>query len=273
MHRVDLSILNQRVGFESAAAEGVTIVECLFGPYLVTDSGGEPAVRVETGSDEWVIRWAGAEPVSGGGLAVQLEHVLTRAILDALPQVLHVHAAGVVGRAGAVLALGGSGSGKSSIAAAWTVDGRRVLGDDVLFLDRAGVVHPFNKPLKVDAKRARALGISLAETVLWEGGADEAWVDPAGYGGWAPPAAPAALVFLDRREGDGPGSDALALSPLDGPETAQALLQQLMETGGDRAEWFDQLLSLAGDVAAYRLPFSDSRRAASVLARLADEPR
>lgn len=205
-------------------------------------------------------------------LAPELEHVVTQTILDSLPGLLHLHGAAVVGRAGAVVALGPSGSGKSTVAACWTISGRPILGDDVVFLDGEGTLHPLMKPLKVDAKRADALGLALDDTVGWEPGAPEAWVDPELHGGWGDPSPIAGLVLLERVPGPAAADHEPLVQVLPAPEGVQAVLGQLMTTGGRPATWIDPILELVDRVGVRRLRFSDSRRVAELLATLADRP-
>ncbi|MDH3222710.1 MAG: hypothetical protein OEO23_03270 [Gemmatimonadota bacterium] len=273
MHRVDLVIQGRSLGFAFEGSDGQAILERLFRPYVSRrPTDREPDVTVRSGAAGHVVEWHGTvEHLTPGDFASQLEHIATQSILQGMIGVLQVHGAGVVGAAGAVLALGDSGSGKSSVAAAWCVSGRRILGDDVLFLDSLRMVHPFMKPLKVDADRVRALGIPLGDTVLWEAEAEEAWLDPAEYGGWGSPTPPTAVVLLDRR-GAGPAESDCRLLAMSAPEAAQTLVRQLMASSDRRADCIDTILAVAGEVPCYRLGFHDSRRAAAVLERLADEP-
>ncbi|NNF28041.1 MAG: hypothetical protein HKN73_12520 [Gemmatimonadetes bacterium] len=274
MHHFDLAFLGQTLSVATTVPDCGDVLRALFRPYLVPETHSTaPDVVVVAAPEGAVIEWAGgAVSVALEDLAPELEHVVTQAILESLPDLLHLHGAAVVGGAGAALALGASGAGKSSIATCWTVSGRPVLGDDVVFLDRKATLHPLMKPLKVDAERVRAFGLPLEDTVRWEPEASEAWVDPEAHGGWALAAPVVGLVILERVSPSEAPEDRPELVGLPGPEGAQAVLGQCMTTGGRPAGWIDPILELVEGVGVHRLRFSDSRHAAELLAAVADRP-
>lgn len=274
MHRFDLALHGHTLSVATTLPDCGDVLKRLFRPYLVGEAGSNvPDIVVAAAPGGAVIEWDGRTvSVTLEDLAPELEHVVTQAILGSLPDLLHLHGAAVLGSAGAAVALGPSAAGKSSIATCWTVYGRPVLGDDVVFLDRDLMVHPLMKPLKVDAERVQALGLALEETVLWEPGASEAWVDPEAHSGWGAAAPVVGLVILDRVS-PSEGRDAPpVLESLPAPEGAQAVLGQCMSTGGRPAVWVDRILELVEGVGVHRLRFSDSRRAAERVAAMADGP-
>lgn len=254
------------------------VVETLFSHYVASaldPEGAEPDLMVErTGDGPYRITRRG---VGGTGGAVQsatdtdlpvvLEHAVTHLLLDAAQEHIHLHAAGLGTESGAVLALGGSGTGKSSIAAAWSGAGHPVLGDDVALLGSDQLVHAFRKPLKIDARRARAAGLSVEDTPYWEADAEEVWFDPEAGGGWASASPPRALAFLTRT-----ASGATAVAGIPPVDAARELLGQLLVTSGRPAGWHDVLFDLVERSPAYRVTFSDSLEAARALTTLA-EPR
>ena len=230
MQRFDLVVHGQTLSVATSLTGCSHIVRRLFRPYVVEANAldaapGRPADVVVVAEGSGVrAQWGGrTTSVDPNDLASELEHLVTRAILDRLPHLLHLHGAAVVGRSGAALALGASGSGKSTIATCWSVDGRPILGDDVVFLDRDALLHPLKKPLKVDAERIEALGLTLDETVFWEPGATEAWLDPEEHGGWGGAAPVVGLVLLERvAESRVPGG-VDSLQPLPGPRVPRPL--------------------------------------------------
>jgi len=119
------------------------------------------------------------------GLVARLEHVLAEHLLAGYPHALHLHAGGVdLGGVG-VLLLGPSGSGKSTVAVRCLLDGAPVLGDDVVVVGADGRAGPFCRRPKIDSNQATRFGIDPAETVLWEDGAAECWLDPTVWAGWS----------------------------------------------------------------------------------------
>lgn len=270
MDQTELRFHGRSLSVASSASEVHDVLRRLYTPYVV--SGGHspsPDVTVTGASSGWVIDREGADAsVTTDDLAPELEHAVTQAMLKDLPEFLHLHGAAVGGRTGAIVALGPSGAGKSTITAFWSLAGRPVLGDDVVLLDRSRVLHPLMKPLKVDAARAPDLSLQLEETILWEPGSAEAWVAPPVHGGWSDPMPVRGLVLLDRMSGPVDEEAAVRMEPLSIPEGVQAVLGQLMTTGGRGADWIDDVVELVEAVGVHRLTFRNSRDAAERLAAL-----
>jgi hypothetical protein len=195
-----------------------------------------------------------------------LEFTLTEALLATCRRAVHLHAAGAVVRDGAILALGGSGTGKSSLALCWSAAGRPVLGDDVVLLERDGRVGPFRRLFKVPSHALGLLDISPASTPFWEPDSEEAWYDPTVDAGWAG-AANVAVVAVCRPS---PGSEPV-VQPLSSADGVNALMHSVTETGVAAEAAIETLVSVSQSARIVELRFDPASpvAAASLLARLA----
>lgn len=211
------------------------------------------------------------EPFQDPGAAVSaLELALTRTLLEAHADRVHLHAAGArLGPTG-VLALGTAGAGKSSLALAWSRSGRPLLGDDVVLVDEEGAARAFPRLMKVDAERLAAHGIRPEATHAWVPGWEEAWVDPREGGGWCLQPCPVGLVvLLDRDErGDGGGFRAVEM---DGVVALKALLDSALPGGLEGADAVEPLGRLLDGCRCLRLSYRSSREAARFLDREAGD--
>lgn len=190
------------------------------------------------------------------------ELALTRFLLSREREHTHLHAAAALtGKGEAVLALGPSGSGKSSVAYAWYRMGRPVFGDDVVALDPEARLHPFPRPLKVDVARMREAGESPRETVAWDGRAPDAWVDPTLGAGWAPGGVPVRLFAEIRFVAGAP----LRATPVEGGERLRLLLDAMHQTGAPPSPSVDRLIRVAEGAEAIRLEHGDARALAGML--------
>ncbi len=126
-----------------------------------------------------------------------LEFALARALLRSCGAEAHLHAAGILVGGRALLIVGPSGSGKSSLALQMARCGYPLLTDDFILVHGHGHVSGLRRYLKLDTETLQALGFTAEDTVHWQSGASEAWVDPATLGGWARgPVAVGWVVFL-----------------------------------------------------------------------------
>jgi len=192
------------------------------------------------------------------------ELAVTRRLLASDTEHCHVHAAAALAPDGrAILAVGSSGSGKSALAFAWCRTGRPLLGDDVVAIDR---VHAFPRPLKVDAARLREAGESPEDTIAWDLGTSEAWVDPTRYAGWAVGGAPVGLLADVRFV---PASD-VRTREVSRAAALRMLLAAVHQTGVSRAHSVDRLIEVVKGSAAYEVRFGDAVDAAARLVALAE---
>ncbi len=233
-------------------------------------AGSTADVRVLRRQPGFVVTASGEEIC--GTLADALsaaELAVTRRLLESESDHCHLHAAGAVAPNGeAMLVVGPSGSGKSSLAYAWYRMGIPVFGDDVIALDDRGAVHPFPRPLKVDAARLREGGESPEATLAWDPQAPDVWVDPGARAGWARGGASVCLLAGVRfREGAGTRVEGVS-----GGERLRMLLDSVHQTGLPRAECVHRLIALAERCSAWRLEFGDAGDAARRLLGLV-EPR
>lgn len=198
------------------------------------------------------------------------ELAVTRHLLAQERRHCHLHAAAALGGHGeAVVAVGPSGSGKSTLAYAWYRLGRPLFGDDVVAMDGDGLLHPFRRPLKVDAARLREAGEAPEETVAWDGEAPDVWVDPERRAGWAGGGA-AAAVFAEIRFV--PGSPVRTV-PVPAGQGVRTLLDALHETGVTGSEAIDRILVAAERGSFFRLEYGDAREAALELLRMVGAER
>jgi hypothetical protein len=158
-----------------------------------------------------------------------------------------LHGACVAGpRTGGVLLVGGSGVGKSTLAAACVDAGLAYLSDEVVAIDsRTGLVAPYAKPLSLDGERlvpASTLG-SVASTAV----------------------APVALVFPRYRL----GADTSVVR-LDPAWAFAALASHATNLAVLRRTAVARLAGLALACPAFQLTHADSGHAAGIVAREAE---
>jgi hypothetical protein len=149
-------------------------------------------------------------------------------------------------RAGGVLLVGGSGVGKSTLAAACVGAGLAYLSDEVVAIDaRTGLVAPYAKPLSLDGERlvpASALGC-VASTAV----------------------APVALVFPRYR----PGADTSVVR-LDPTWAFAALASHATNLAVLRRTAVARLAGLALACPAFQITHADAGQAAPIVARAAE---
>lgn len=197
-----------------------------------------------------------------------LEFGVAHFLLGALGAHTHLHAAGAAapGHEGrpAVLALGPSGSGKSSLALAWSRRGLPLLGDDVVLVDERGRLSAFPRPVRVDVARLHAVGARVAEPPLLDARSGKARFDPGEKGGWAEPGARAAVVArIAWSEGS-----SLRVEPLSGAEGLRLLIGSVLDTGTSPLDSFPRFADLLEGVRVVDVRFGDAAEAAEALAEL-----
>jgi hypothetical protein len=194
---------------------------------------------------------------------VALEFALTRKLAASCDRSVHLHASGAVVGGGAILALGASGAGKSSVALSLLMHGYPTLGDDMVLLGPTGSVAPFKRLLKVSREMLGELGIDPGTTVHWDADWPEAWLDPGNAAGWAEEAPVAVLALVQYRP-----HAPLSISPVPPAEGLNALVHSVMVTGKSAAEGFDRLVRVAQSAKMYRLEFPSAIAAADTLCSL-----
>ncbi|MGD2136180.1 MAG: hypothetical protein PVF27_08470 [Gemmatimonadales bacterium] len=194
-----------------------------------------------------------------GEVLAAFESVCTEALLHLRADAIPLHASGAVVQGRAVLALGGPGAGKSSLAVSWHQAGIPVLGDDVVLLGEDGRCHPFKRLFGIDASLLAALGVDPTTTAFWEAGATEAWYDAGSGPGWADAALVGRIAVVRYQPGAG-----LAFEPIPPAELLNTLVHSQLITVTDRARGFDRLARIA-TVPAYRVTFGSAREAAEAM--------
>ncbi len=223
-----------------------------------------PTIALNSTGERYSISRAGEPPVVCGSRSdafVALEHMLTVALLQACGQLTQIHASGAVVEGKAVIALGGSSAGKSSLALAWTLSGYPSLGDDVVLLDGGGMARPFPRHFKLDPELLRSYGLDPESTPFWNPKTQEAWFTPDGMSGWAAPAAVGVVALCRRSAGAG-----LSIRRLCRAEGVNALLHSLLDTGLDARSSFQRIVDALQRAAVVEVRFASSREAASAIA-------
>lgn len=198
------------------------------------------------------------------GAVVEFEFALSRSLAASLTKHVHLHASGAVVDGQAVLALGNSGAGKSSVAVSMLTKGYPTLGDDTVMLASDGRVSPFKRLLKVNPVVLRELGIDPTATVCWDPDWPEVWYDPQESCGWAAEA-PVAIITLARYDPNAP----LRLTPISAEEALNAVVHSVMTTGMPAGADFDRLIRLVRDARVFRLDFNSAVEAAEAICSLA----
>ena len=239
----------------------------LFPEYEIEVMDGRPVspeVSLSSCRDGYLITSRDAAPVSRRSrmeAIVALEFALSRAIAVSFGNDhVHLHASGSVVNGQAVIALGRSGAGKSSLAASMLFRGHPTLGDDTVFINSSCFAEPFKRLMKLSVEVLGDLGVAPESTIHWDREWPEAWFDPLDGPGWADEA-PVALLVLAQHD----PNVSLQLEPVASSEALNALLHSVMITGMSARAGFDRLLHVAETAKAFRLRFSSSVQAAEVL--------
>lgn len=247
----------------------VPAVRELFRPYEGScgrpRSAAPPAVGIRREGGTHLVEWGGEsrECRTWSELVIAAEYALAVSLLAACGRLAHLHAAGAVVDDRGIVALGGTGAGKSSLALNWSLAGLPLLGDDVLMVDRSSRVLPFKRLVKVVPRLLEERGIDCATTPFWTPGSEEAWFDPAGAGGWAAPT-PVAVVAVVRYR---PGA-ALAVDPVDRAMMLSALLHSLLPSGLGRAASLDRLVALTSGARTFAVTYGAAAQAADALTKV-----
>lgn len=270
--RISLAGPGAGVGIDVGDEALVPVVEALFRPLLVpADSPRAPDLVLERGGAGFrIMGVAGAEgPVRFRSLSRALSVLEYQAILRLLDRWRHhalLHAGGVHPGRGAVLVVGPSGSGKSSLVLAASVAGVPVLSDDCVMVGRESRVRGLPRLLKVHRRQLRLHGLSEADTVAPDPRVPEVWWDPARTGGWATGWGEVCLVARIARE---PGRRTPLARPLTRGEGTRVLMDNLLAGGRGEGESLDRLLGVARGADFVDLRFASAERGMEALLALA----
>jgi len=261
--------LNDRiVGVQTPDAGTAELMARLF-PFFAIDPPTEwvgSIHQLSSTGDAWVVTERGGEEARFSTRVDAydaLEFLVACDLLKALPDFVHLHASGAETAAGAVLAIGESGAGKSSLALHWSLTGLPVFGDDIVLLDEAATVHPFQRLFDIHRDRLVEYDQAMAPDLADLADGEEVWFDPEVGAGWARPT-PIARIALIRYEPDAPCS----MSSMSKPEMLAALAASAMAPGLASAAAFDRLIQLCRAAETVKVTFGDSREAAATLAAL-----
>ncbi len=237
-----------------------------YADYLGDERPAETSCVLSKESDGWAV----TDALGGRTLFTSIhdainaiEYALTLTLLTALPEFLHLHASGAHGSDGAVLALGGSGAGKSSLATSWCATKMPVLGDDIVLIGPDGVVHPFKRLFGVHPHRLVDLGITQSPELAALSDPGESYFDPGPVSGWAMPQRVKTLGIVQYR----PGAS-LSMEPVNTGAALAALVASAMPSGSTAQQRFEGLARVAERAHAVRVTFGDSVQAAEMLASL-----
>ena len=193
-----------------------------------------------------------------------VEFLIACRLLALHRDVAQLHAAGAVVRGRALLAIGPSGAGKTSLALSWSRAGLPTLGDDVVLIGQDGRIHSFRRLFQTERARLAAVGLEPDPALVWTPDDPEVRYDPAVGGGWADPA-PVSLLAFAMRDSTAPPT----IAAMSRPEALSLLIGALLPTGLDATAGFERLARIAADAQAVRVTFADAPTAAAALAALA----
>ena len=190
----------------------------------------------------------------------QIEFRLAEMFLGAYGSHVQLHASGCVVEGRAVLAVGRSGAGKSSLATYWSVHGNPSLGDDVVLLGAQAEAEPFMRQFKVAPAILRRLGLDPTLTPFWQPDSDEAWFDPERCGGWASPTPVGLVALVDFTAGA-----SLQVERVEPAHALNLLLHSCLPSAADGRQRFDRLVSLVERAPVVSVRFGDVEAAAEFL--------
>ena len=264
---VHYDMLGTRVSVRAPDDELAAVVRRLFRPYETQQASDSDAVSisVERCPDEFLVRSSARNDSlhcpTLGALTDEIEFALTETFLMGAADRVQLHASGCVVDGQAVLAVGASGAGKSSLATCWSLDGLPALGDDVVLLDGEGHATPFKRQFTVDPDLLAGLGSDPATTPFWTPGAEEAWFDPEAAGGWADSSPVRVVAFIAFEEGK-----ELSSTPVTPAAGLNTLLHGRLDSGASGTPAFECLANVTQGASFLNLRFGDAEAASRFLA-------
>lgn len=191
-----------------------------------------------------------------------LEYLVVLRLLHHADRITHVHASGAARDGEAVVALGDSGAGKTSLAFHWSLAGLPAVADDLVFVESDGTVLPFKRLFNVDRRRFVDAGVAPDPSLALGNEDTFAWFDPEEHGGWADPA-PVRTVARIAYVPDTPTK----FEPMPTTETLALLLASVMDGGFSPEASLDRLARIAERARGVHVTFGDARDAATALVR------
>ncbi len=235
--------------------------------YVAPQYDGEPDdhFRLRETSGTWSLdaNEGTGEYTSLGEAITAAEYLVVLHLLLLSGHIVQLHAAGAVVQDRAVLVMGYSGAGKTSLALHWSLHGHPVLGDDIVFIDDEGLAVPFKRLFNVDPARLTAAGATPDPTLVWPADEQRVYWNPQSAGGWAGPA-PIHTVAVVRREPDHP----LVVQEISKPEALTLMLGSLMPSSLAAGDCFDRLAGVAAGARTLSVVFGDAGEAAAALASI-----
>lgn len=198
-----------------------------------------------------------------------LEWRITSGILDQLGHFIQMHSAGLVRGKRALLLVGPSGSGKSSLALALLLRGWKCLSDEIILIDpKSGLVMPFPRSFHIHEDTLEMMsGIRMAGGVYFDN-AGKRRLDPGLFlGEWvAGPALPEWIVFPEYNPGGQGG-----LVRVGHTEAVTRLISQSINLVDHADRGLDVLTGLAGRIGCLKLSAGGLNEAVSLLTELTEE--
>ena len=257
----------------AALADGVRE---LFRPHLLEATAShlpEDDVHLRVLGDEGCYRLVEFGGEAGGSertfdtlpdLMSAVEYGILGHMLRAVDGFTHLHAGGVVVGGHAIVAMGESGAGKSSLALAWSRSGLPLLGDDVVLLADDGAIHAFPRLVKVDRERLADHGLELDSTVAPDPDHPEAWVNVEEAGGWWEGGAPVGILARIRYD----AGEQVRISQLDAVTGLRLLIESTLRGGTPPEESMDRYLAAMEGARIVEISFGSAMEAAEALTGL-----
>lgn len=200
-----------------------------------------------------------------------LEWKITTEILENLKHFIHLHASGLTMNRKAILLVGPSGAGKTSLALSLLLQGWEALSDEVLLIDKEyNKVWPLPRSFHVDLNVLKSLtGITFSDTdILFMDKSGKRRIDPAKISSdWiATPSIPKWIVFPNYSPMN--RNDLILLGET---EALSLLLDQTINLLNHGENGLAFLIKLIKSCQCYKLNTGDLHNAASILSSLAEQ--
>ena len=264
-HRVAFQIFQRTVALTVPSPERASEIARMLPEYVVPGYSGDPEehLHLREDSDGWILEAKQGTAVYSSltDAITAAEHLVVLNLLLLSAHVAQVHAAGAATGNGAVLAIGKSGAGKSSIAVQWSLQGYPAYGDDIVFIDDEWRAAPFKRLFKANPSLLRELGEVVDPTLERFSDDEGAYWDPRAAAGWAEPT-PIATIAIVQHEPD----HRLEIDEIPKTEALRLMLGSLMPSSLTPAHCFDRLAAAAAEARTLRVVFGNAGEAAAALA-------
>lgn len=197
-------------------------------------------------------------------LSLAVTRKLNRSVLDAEPEVLHLHAGAVRNDEAVLLIIGTSFAGKSTLVAKLVTEGWRYLSDEQVGIGRHGELLAFPRPITL-RRDSWPLFAELGLADSARASPDRVEVSPTAFGivDRSDPATPTLVICPDA------SSDTFGVERLTTAETLALFVSDSMdlERAGDAGR--DAMLALAESAPGYRISGRDLDQKVRAIAELA----